>query len=324
MAKAEAAKAPKEPKRARRGLSLEKKTNLYGYIFVLPLIIGLAFIYVPVLIQSLNYSFSEISVDRSGFHTIWIGLANYNEALFVEADFLKTIVNSTLSLLVQIPIILIFAFFMANVLNQEFFGRAAARVIFFIPVIISTGIVSQFEKMSSMVDTYSSGEKMDVGGAGMGGNKNNMNVFNYRALREIMTATLQNADLAGVVMGVIDGLYNVITSSGVQMLIFLSGLQGISISMYESAKVEGATAWETFWKISFPMISPLILVNLLYTVIDLFTQSGNAAVNLINEKLDTASEFALASAMSWLYTLVVLLFVGVVYLLVKKLIVYQD
>lgn len=312
-----AAKKPKQIKRNK--LSLERKQSLYGYIFVLPIIIGLAFIYVPVIVQSFIYSISEIKVDAKGFHTIFIGLDNYYEALFVEADFLRTVVESTLGLLVQIPIILIFAFFMANVLNQNFKGRTIARVIFFIPVVISTGIIAQFENMSSMLDIYSSSEKMDVGSSsGMA------NVFNYAQLRQLVMVVLQNEDLAGIVLGAVDGLYSVITSSGVQMLVFLSGLQSISVSMYEAAKVEGATSWEVFWKISFPMISPLILVNLIYTVIDMFLKADNAAVALINGALENASEYALASAFSWIYLFVVLAFVGIVVLLVRKLIIYQD
>lgn len=314
---AEVAKKQKQIKRS--SLSLERKHNLYGYVFVLPIIIGLAFIYVPVIIQSFIYSVSEIKVDASGFHTIFVGLDNYYEALFVEADFLRTVVESTLSILVQIPIILIFAFFMANVLNQNFKGRTIARVIFFIPVVISTGIIAQFENMSSMLDVYSSSEKMDIGStSGMA------NVFNYGQLRQLVMVVLQNSDLAGVVLGAVDGLYSVITSAGVQMLVFLSGLQSISVSMYEAAKVEGATSWEVFWKISFPMISPLILVNLIYTVIDMFLKAENPAVALINEALGNASEYALASAFSWIYMLVVLVFVGIVVLLVRKLIIYQD
>ncbi len=312
--------AAKKPKQIKRGkLSLERKHNLYGYIFVLPVIIGLAFIYIPVIIQSFIYSVSEIKVDASGFHTIFVGLDNYYEALFVEADFLRTVVESTLGILVQIPIILIFAFFMANVLNQNFKGRTIARVIFFIPVVISTGIIAQFENMSSMLDVYSSSEKMDIGSAsGMA------NVFNYHQLRQLVVVVLQNNDFANVVLGAVDGLYSVITSSGVQMLVFLSGLQSISTSMYEAATVEGATAWETFWKISFPMISPLILVNLIYTVIDMFLKAENPAVAMINKELSNASEYALASAFSWIYMLVVLVFVGIVVLLVRKLIIYQD
>lgn len=314
-----AVKAPKTALK-RRPVSLEKKQNLYGYIFVLPIIIGLAFIYVPVIIQSFIYSVSEIQVTRaSGFVTVFTGFDNYYEALFVEEAYLRTIVESTLSLIAQIPVILIFAFFMANVLNQKFVGRTVARVIFFIPVIISTGIIAQFDSMSSMLDVYNSNEKIDIGSA-----SGQSTIFNYAQLRQIVTVTLKNDDLAAIVLGAVDGLYSIITSAGVQMLVFLSGLQGISINMYEAAKVEGATSWEVFWKISFPMISPLILVNIIYTVIDLFLKSDNAAVQLINEKLESASEYALASACSWIYMVVVLLFVAIVFLLVKKLIVYQD
>lgn len=108
------------------------------------------------------------------------------------------------------------------------------------------------------------------------------------------------------------------------MLVFLSGLQGISTSMYEAAHVEGATGWEVFWKISFPYISPLILVNTVYTVIDQFLKADNLAVAYIDEALADASGYALASSLSWLYTIVVLAFVGVVFALVNRMVIYQD
>lgn len=312
------AKEVKAKKTLKRSMSLEKKNSLFGYVFTLPIIIGLAFVYLPVLFQSLMYSFGDITITKEGWTVEWAGWQNYNQALFVEDGFLRTVIESIASLLPQIIIVIIFAFFMANILNQKFKGRTVARVIFFIPVIISTGIISELDSMSSMLDVYSSGGKMETGGAA------GSNLFGYEQIAELVTQTLNNTDLSNIVLGAVDGLYSVITSSGVQMLIFLSGLQGISVSMYESAKVEGATGWEVFWKISFPMISPLILVNLLYTVIDLFLKSDNAAINFINGYLDNAATYEVASAFSWIYTIVVILFVAVVFLLVQKLIVYQD
>jgi ABC-type sugar transport system permease subunit len=303
-------------------LTLERKNSLFGYVFCLPIIIGLAIMYIPVLVQSIIYSFSEIEIVKGkGFQTTFIGWENYRQALFVEEGFLRTVIESVTALIPQIFVIIIFAFFMANVLNQKFLGRTVARVIFFIPVIISTGIMREFDEMSSMLDTYNSGEKLEVGGASASGAAN---IFNYNQLREVISSALNNPTLSGIVLGAIDGLYSVITSSGVQMLVFLSGLQGISISMYEAAKVEGATGWEVFWKISFPMISPLILVNLIYTVIDLFLKSDNAAILYINTYMSNAATYELASALSWVYTLVVLAFVGIAWVLVKKLVVYQD
>ena len=234
----------------------------------------------------------------------------------MEKDFLQTVYSSTVALLPQIFIILIFAFFMANILNQNFRGRSIARVIFFIPVVMSTGIVTYFDNLSTLTDTYSSGDKLNVGTA--------TSAFDFQEIEAMLLSALGNSGLSEVISSAIGSLYTVITSSGVQMLIFLSGLQSISINMYEAAKVEGATGWEVFWKISFPMISPLILVNLLYTVIDLFTSVDNRTISFISKYYENVGTYSIASAFSWMYTLLLLVFVGVVFLLVKKLIVYQD
>ena len=307
---------PRMPKRQKH--SLERKQSRYGYLFTLPIILGFALMYIPVIVQSLIYSFSSITYQQGkGMVTEWIGTANYETALQAnDATFMSTVINSTLALIPQIFVILIFAFFMANILNQNFRGRTPARVIFFIPVIMSTGVISYFDSLGSFVDTYSKQGKLDVGSAGVS--------FDYSLIQEIVSSSLGSSDLANIVMAAVDGIYGIITSAGVQMLVFLSGLQSISPNMYEAAKVEGATGWEIFWKISFPMISPLILVNLMYTVIDLFLKSDNKAIAYINEALQSSSRYAEASALSWIYTIVILLFVGIALLLVKKFVVYQD
>lgn len=305
-----AAPAKKPPKR--RNLSLETKKSLFGYVFVSPIILGLVIIYIPALIQSLQFSFSE-NAGRYGEKAVYVGWQNYHDALFEESGFLQTVYSSTVALLPQIFVILIFSFFMANILNQNFRGRAIARVIFFIPVVLSTGIVTYFDNLSSMQDRYDGGEKLDVGVSGG---------FNSVEVEAMVLSALGSSGLGTVVSGAIESLYTVITSSGLQMLIFLSGLQSISINMYEAAKVEGATGWEVFWKISFPMISPLILVNLLYTVIDLFL--NNETISFISKYYESVSTYSIATAFSWMYTVLLLLFVGIVYLLVNKLIVYQD
>ncbi len=296
-------------------LSLERKKSLFGYVFVSPIILGLAVFYIPSLIQSLLYSFSE-NAARYGEDPVYIGWQNYHDALLVEEGFLQTVYSSTVALLPQIFVILIFAFFMANILNQNFHGRSIARVIFFIPVVLSTGIVTYFDNLNSLQDQYEAGDKIDVANVGSG--------INFEEIEAMLLSALGSTGLAQIISGAIGSLYTVITSSGVQMLIFLSGLQSISINMYEAAKVEGATGWEVFWKISFPMISPLILVNLLYTVIDLFTSVDNATITYISKYYENVATYSLASSFSWMYTILLLVFVGIVYLLVNKLIVYQD
>ena len=305
----------KMPKRQKH--SLEKKMSYYGYIFTAPIILGFLLMYIPVIIQSVIYSFSKISyIAGAGMSTEFIGWGNYQEV--IQADdgkFVSTVISSTLGLLPNILVVLIFAFFIETVLNQNFKGRTPARVIFFIPVIMSSGVIAYFDNRQSMVDTYTSQGKLDVSASSN---------FDYSTLRSVVSGALNNETLSNIVLNAVDGIYSVITSSGVQFLVFLSGLQSISVNMYEAAKVEGATGWETFWKISFPMISPLILVNLLYTVIDLFLKKDNEAITLIDTALQTASQYAQASAMSWIYTLIILAFVGLSFLIVQKFIVYQD
>ena len=186
------AKEVKAAKNPRRTQSLEKNNSFFGYLFTLPIIIGLAFVYLPVLFQSLMYSFGDINITKEGWKVEWAGLKNYNQALFVEDGFLRTVIESIAALLPQIIIVIIFAFFMANLLNQKFRGRTVARVIFFIPVIISTGIISQLDSMSSMLDVYSSGGKMETGGAA------GSNLFGYQqiAMLELPFGTqLKNAAL---------------------------------------------------------------------------------------------------------------------------------
>lgn len=305
----------KMPKRQK--YSLEKKMSYYGYIFTAPIILGFLLMYIPVIIQSVIYSFSKISyIAGAGMSTEFIGWGNYQEV--IQADdgkFVSTVISSTLGLLPNILVVLIFAFFIATVLNQNFKGRTPARVIFFIPVIMSSGVIAYFDNRQSMVDTYTSQGKLDVSASSN---------FDYSTLRSVVSGALNNETLSNIVLNAVDGIYSVITASGVQFLVFLSGLQSISVNMYEAAKVEGATGWETFWKISFPMISPLILVNLLYTVIDLFLKKDNEAISIIDTALQTASQYAQASAMSWIYTLIILAFVGLSFLIVQKFIVYQD
>ena len=296
----------KMPKRQKH--SLEKKMSYYGYIFTAPIILGFLLMYIPVIIQSVIYSFSKISyVAGAGMSTEFIGWGNYQEVIQAnDGKFVSTVIVATLGLLPNILVILIFAFFIATVLNQNFKGRTPARVIFFIPVIMSSGVIAYFDNRKSMVDIYTSQGKLDVSASSN---------FDYSTLRSVVSGALGNEALSSIVLNAIDGIYSVITSSGVQ---------SISVNMYEAAKVEGATGWETFWKISFPMISPLILVNLLYTVIDLFLKKDNIAITLIDTALQTASQYAKASAMSWIYTLIILAFVGLSFLIVQKFIVYQD
>ena len=206
--------------------------------------------------------------------------------------------------------ILIFSLFMAVLLNQKMAGRAAFRAIFFIPVILSTGLMESIEAQNIMGDYMDSAEGIDDG-SGESAASTLVSALDVEALFAGMAV---GQGLVEYVVVAINRIYDIVNRSGVQMLIFLAGLQSISPAIYESVQIDGATAWETFWKITFPMISPMILVNAVYTIIDSFTTESNVVMTFIAQAYETKGN-ELSSAMSWIYFLIVIgiiaLFAGI-------------
>ena len=309
-----------KPVKKKKVASLDAKKARGGWFFVLPFVIGFLVLYLPMLISSFEFSFSEIKVDREvGYTLTHVGLENYQEALFSDAGFVRTLTESIKQLVFDVPAIVIFSLFMAIVLNQKMIGRAVFRAIFFIPVILTTGLIDQIDQ-SNMAMQYMSSGGIDTGvSSGSGDLINAMDITNLLGNMAIGT------ELVDYVVSIVNDIYNIVNRSGVQMLIFLSGLQSISPSIYESCKMDGASGWETFWKITFPMISPMILVNAVYTVIDSFTSESNAVMRYINNVYNTGAvrPRELSSAMSWIYFVLVLVLIGLVSFIASAFVFYQ-
>jgi len=312
-------KAQKPVKKAKIA-SLDAKKARGGWFFVLPFVIGFVILYMPMLIKSVEYSFSAITPDRGqGYLLEHVGFENYREALFSDASFIRTLTESIKQLVFDVPAIVIFSLFMAIILNQKMIGRAVFRAIFFIPVILSTGLIDQIDQ-SNMAMSYMSSGGIDTGvDSGAGDLISAMDITNLLGNMAIGT------ELVEYVVAIVNDIYNIVNRSGVQMLIFLSGLQSISPSIYESCKMDGASGWETFWKITFPMISPMILVNAVYTVIDSFTSESNVVMRYIKEVYNTGTvrPRELSSAMSWIYFLLVLVLIGLVAFIASAFVFYQ-
>lgn len=310
------------PRYRKRASSLEKKKAKAGWLFVLPFALGFLIVYLPIIYNSIVYSFTEISPSMGGGYTLrWVGFENYYEALFVDASFVSTLTEGVKQLIFDIPAIVIFSLFMAILLNQKMAGRAAFRAIFFVPVILSTGLIDSIDSDNKMLEYMSSSTGNDMGGSG-----------GLTASASDITSILSSMSLGdGVVafvVGLVNDIYSIVNRSGVQMLIFLAGLQSISPSIYESSQIEGATPWETFWKITFPMITPMILVNFIYTIIDELTNSNNSVMEYISDVFSSVSSSGtggreVSSAMAWMYFLIVLLIVGVVAAIVGSFVFYQ-
>ena len=309
------------PKRKRRKIvSLDRRKARAGWIFVLPFVIGFVVVYLPLIYQSIQISFSEIWMGNDTYGMNFVGFDNYYDALFTDPDFVQTLLSGLASLAFDIPAILIFSLFMAIMLNQNMAGRAVFRSIFFIPVILSTGIMESVAAMDKLNTYMDSAEGIDDG-SGEGGNAADQLVSSMD-LQMLFANMKVGTELVTYITGIINNIYGIVNRSGVQMLIFLAGLQSISPAIYESCKIDGATAWETFWKITFPMISPMILVNGVYTVIDSFTTESNKVMVYIQKVYNEGSD-EMSTAMSWIYFMIVMLLVGLVAAIFSAFVFYQ-
>ncbi len=312
----------KLPKR-HRAASLDAKKARAGYLFVLPFLLGIVLVYLPILIDSITYSFANfgwVINESTGVaeRTLeLVGFDHYKYAFTTSPDFVTTLLSGLQNLIFEVPAIIIFALFIAVVLNQKMLGRAAFRAIFFVPVIIATGIM---ESLNANIASESAGNTdiESAEGEMQGGASQIISVLDVAALFENMKV---GVELVAYVVELVNNIYNIINYSGVQMLIFLAGLQSISPQIYEACKIDGATGWETFWKVTFPMISPMILVNAVYTVIDSFTRTTNVTMSFIRNEV--SRNYGQGSAMYWIYFLSVILIIALVGAIMSSFIFYQ-
>ena len=324
------AKAPKKQKiqidnapgkKKRKSASLDVRKARAGWIFILPFLIGFLLIYIPIIFDSIKYSFHEIKIlVGGGYELEWVGWKNYSDAILVDTSFVTTLVSGLKQLVLDIPSIVLFSLFVAIVLNQKIAGRAAFRAIFFIPVILTTGLISDIDAGNTMYSYMSDAEGIDDGS---GQESAATEIVSVMDVERLFSNMMIGTEIVEYVVSLVNNIFNIINRCGVQMLIFLSGLQSISPAIYESCSIDGASGWETFWKITLPMVSPMILVNTIYTIIDAFTSSDNQVMAYISTVYEEANGNVLSSAMSWMYFLVVILIIAAAAGLLGSFIFYQ-
>ena len=293
--------------------TLSRKRSLLGLAFIAPWILGFALLFAVPLFQALRFSLSKLSVQPGGYTLQFVGLDNFKNALFVDATFNRILTQSVTEMLLNVPMILFFSLFSAALLNQKFRGRALARAIFFLPVILASNAISAAEA-SGLINLVGDATAVNE----MAGTST---PYNAMSMVMILTDVGLPDSFADYIVRAILRIYDIITSSGVQILIFLAALQSVPGTMYEVAKMEGATAYESFWKITFPLVSPLILTNVIYTVIDSFR--GSAVTDTIFKTAFTTQNFGLSAAMSWIYTVIVGVILIVVGLVLSRKVHYD-
>ena len=324
----------------RMHLSIRTKRAISGYLFILPFIFGFVVFMLAPLFMSLQMSFSQVdsnTISASGFHMIshvgmaegttfasvmkesgffaavtdLLGLDNYVYVLTLDTFFNQYLVEELARIATHTLAIIVIAFVIAVLLNQEFKGRAFVRAIFFLPVILSSGVLVNLEEsnllMQGMQQMISEETPFTV----------------TDSMMEILRLTGLGGDLLDVVFELIAEVYDIVMASGIQIIVFLSGLQNVPASLYEAADVEGCTKWEAFWMITFPMVSPLLIVNIIYTIVDFYTRMSGNLANWLDKTLQNY-HYDHLSAMNWIYFLVTLAMIGLCALILSKGVVSSD
>lgn len=308
-----APKAPKEPKVKGMKIPYERRKMLYGYGFLAIWIIGTIYFFLKPLIVSFWYSFNKTGVTLGKMETTFIGLQNYIDAFTKDTDYVNALLEVLKNTLWKTPIIIIFSIFIAVILNQKFRGRTFARAVFFLPVIIATGPVMSIingdmdsSGYAGGADQFSTMFETDMAGA----------LLRFLGVYNISDTVTE------VISLITSDIFNLVWNSGIQIIIFLAALQNIPFSAKEAAQIEGATSWEFFWKITLPYISPMIVANLIYTIVDSFIDPQNGVMALV---LAQASGWnhGFSAAMAWAYFLIVILALVIVLPIVNKFVYYE-
>jgi len=276
---------------------------------VLPWVIGALLFFIQPLVQSVIYSFCERMTNDEGF--MWMEpltgnpFQNYIDAFTKDPDFLWYFKDALTDMVYSVPAILVFSLFIGLLLSKEFRGRTFMRAVFFLPVIITSGIVIDIMQNSM---------------ANLSGNSGieNTNIFNNAMLIDMLLDSGLPRALVDYLATFVGRVTDLVWKSGVQILIFLSGILSIPPTYYEVSRVEGATAWESFWKITFPMMVPYMMITLIYTTVDLLAAYDNKVMQYIVDTIYTNVLFGYGSALSWLYFLSVFLFVGLLFLIISR------
>ena len=293
---------------------IESKKSGYGRMFITPWCIGMLLFFIIPLAKSFIYSFSYVEPNPGDLYTEWAGIINYQYIFNEDPNFVDNLTASLSQFFTSMPIIVVVSLILALVLNGNFKGRAFFRGIFFIPVIVATGVVMNhltvdysgygaIIKMSATVasDAYST--------AGTASGLDFTQLLNSLDLPPEITQPMSN---------MITNIFNTVWTCGIPVVLYIAGLQTIPPQLYEASKVEGATTWEEFWYITLPMISQTILLVIVFTLIELLTQSRSAVISQAYSLMTNNLDYYTSAAMLWTFFAIVGGIIGLIILVYSK------
>lgn len=298
-----------EKKRRRSFRSLEKQRGRWGWFFVAPWILGISVFFVWPMVESVIYSFSTLNVSDNGFEKTFVGLDNYLYFFTEDTFFVRYLTKSIGGIIPSALMILSFSILIALVLKEKFLGRSLARAVFFFPVIIASGVVITILKNQVMM---SGSAVSDMSPSYLFQAPNLVNIFSDLKVPAKVLTSITN---------ILNEIFDLTWKSGVQILLLLAAINNIPASFYEVGVMEGATAWEKFWKITFPTISPTLLVVVIYTIIDGFTDYGNKVMEMLRS-FYTNNNYAYSATIGVIYFVCILVLIGLINLIAQRFVFY--
>ena len=293
-------------------LTLEQRTSLNGVLYVVPFYIGFLLFFLTPMIKSVIYSLSDVTFDYGGVLPDFVGIKNYNYIFNKDLTFKGNLIAAVSELFWKTPVILIMSLLLAMLANRKTIFKGLVRSIFFLPVIISSGVVLDAIRQDGVARLMMEGSIVSATGE----------VIKNSSLTDILVEAGLNQKLVTLFQNISANVFEVMFNCGIPMLIFISSLQGISSSLYEAASVEGATAWDSFWKITLPMIAPTFLINLVYIIIDSFSASDQPVMRQILDAIELI-RLGEASAMVWVFCGIIAAIFAVFFIIFNKLKIFE-
>lgn len=300
----------------KKRLTLLQKRAITGFLFITPWFLGFLIYYAQSLFLTGKFALSNVELAESGgYTTTFVGLNNFKYALLEHGTFNRIFANSIVDILIDVPCIIFFSLFMAMLINGKFKGRSVVRAILFLPIIFGAGAISDSLALATQaIQGGVSSMAADTATGSVG--------INVEYFLDLFIQFGLPMGLVDYIIGIVAKIFEIVRASGVQIIIFLAALQSVPGALYEVSKIEGATAYETFWKVTFPMVSPLILTNVVYTIVDSFVTSE--VVDMAYTTAFTNFNYGLSSAMSLLSCLVVCIILIIVGKLISKKTFYYN
>ncbi len=287
----------------KKQLTLAHKNAWIGRAFVLPFVLGFIFFFSYPLIQCIRLSFGNVDITTGGYNIRFCKFENFSYIFTEDLYYGENLIRSLVEVLWKVPSIIVVSCFLAIMLNQKFHGRTFMRAISFLPAVISSGLVLETMNQDVVISSMVSGKSVSNGA-----------IIQSTGLQDLLVSAGFSEKITDLFTVLSDNMFSLLWLSGVQVILFLTALQSIPTSLYEAADVEGASKWECFWKITFPMICPIMLVVAVYTVVDLFTSTDNAVMRQVLTATNNI-QLGWASAMSIIYSVIL----GIVLFIIIKL-----